>query len=90
METQGADWPTPLSKAVAFGSIVVAGACGALIGWAVTDLQCSGSCTVQQGLGALVGAAAAAGGVAVIVVLALQALAEWRAQEGRRQDPPSP
>lgn len=80
-----ADWPTPLAKVVAFGAIALAGACGALIGWAVVDLQCTGSCTAQTGLGALVGAVMAAGGVAVIVVLALQALAEWRAQEGHRR-----
>lgn len=81
------DWPTPLAKVVAFGVIVLAGSCGALIGWAVADLQCTGSCTAQTGIGALVGGVMAAGGVAVITVLALQALAEWRAQEGHRRPP---
>jgi hypothetical protein len=81
------DWPTPLAKGVAFGLIALAGACGGLIGWAVADLQCAGSCTAQMGVGALLGAVMAAGGVAVIAVLALQALAEWRAQEGRRRPP---
>ena len=80
-----ADWPTPLAKIVAFGAIALAGGCGGLIGWAVADLQCSGSCTAQTGIGALIGAVIAAGGVAVIAVLALQAVAEWRAQEGRRR-----
>ena len=81
------DWPTPMAKALAFAVIALAGGCGALIGWAFADLQCSGSCTGQQGIGALVGGVIAAGGVAVIAVLALQALAEWRAQEGRRRSP---
>lgn len=80
-------WPTPLARAVAFGVIALAGACGALIGWAVADLQCEGNCTAQSGFGALIGGVLAAGGVAVIAVLALQALAEWRAQEGRRRPP---
>jgi hypothetical protein len=82
-----ADWPTPVAKVVAFGVIALAGACGSLIGWAVADLQCAGSCTAQKGLGALLGGVIAAGGVAVIAVLALQALAEWQAQEGRRRPP---
>jgi hypothetical protein len=85
----GADetWPTPLARVVAFSVIALAGACGALIGWAVADLQCEGSCTGQTGIGALIGGIMAAGGVAVIAVLALQALAEWQAQEGRRRPP---
>lgn len=79
------DWPTPLAKFVAFAVIVLAGACGGLIGWAVVDLQCDGSCTTPNGIGALIGAVIAAGGVGIIAVLALQALAEWRAQEGQRR-----
>lgn len=78
-------WPTPLARLTSFAAIVVAGGCGALIGWAVVDLQCAGSCTPQQGLGAFVGGVLAAAGVALIAVLALQALAEWRAQEGLRK-----
>ena len=78
-------WPTPFAKFVAFGLIVLAGASGGLIGWAVVDLQCDGACTAPNGLGALIGAVIAAGGVGIVTVLALQALAEWRAQEGRRR-----
>ena len=79
------DWPTPVAKLVAFLAVAVAGALGGLIGWAVVDLQCSGECVPAQGVGGLVGAVLAAGGVGLIAVLALQALAEWRAQEGRRR-----
>lgn len=82
---RGAAWPTPGAKLVAFGAIALAGGCGGLIGWAVADLQCAGRCVAQTGVGALLGAVLAAGGVAVIAVLALQALAEWQAQEGRRR-----
>ena len=77
--------PPLLARVLAVIAIVVAGLCGGLIGWAVADLQCSGTCTAAQGAGGLVGAAVAAGGVGIIAVLALQALAEWRAQEGRRR-----
>jgi hypothetical protein len=77
--------PTIGARVVAFSLITLAGAAGGLIGWAVVDLQCEGSCATPNGIGALVGAVMGAGGVAVIAVLALQALAEWHAQEGRRR-----
>jgi hypothetical protein len=66
-------------------SVLVAGACGALIGWAVADLQCTGDCDVQTGASSLAGGVLAALGTALICVLATQAMAEWKAQEGRRR-----
>jgi hypothetical protein len=78
--------PSPLSRALVVVSVLLAGACGGLIGWAVADLQCQGDCTVQSGLAGLAGGVLAAAGTAVICVLALQAMAEWRQQEGRRRD----
>jgi hypothetical protein len=77
--------PSPAARAAAFASILVAGVCGGLIGWALTDLQCTGDCAGWAGLGALVGALVAAGGVAVVAVLVLRAMAEWR----RDLDPPA-
>ncbi len=76
-----------LARVLTVVSVLVAGACGALIGWAVVDLQCEGDCGLQTGLGSLAGAALAAAGTALICVLAIQAMAEWRAQEGRRRAP---
>ena len=77
--------PSRLGRVLIVLAVCAAGACGALIGWAVTDLQCRGDCEVQTGLGTLVGAVAAALGTALICVLATQAMAEWKAQEGRRR-----
>jgi hypothetical protein len=77
--------PTLLSRVLTAGAVVAAGAMGALIGWAVVDLQCTGDCDVQTGLGGLIGAVLAALGTGLICVLAVQAMAEWRAQEGRRR-----
>ena len=71
--------PSPAARALAFAAIVVAGACGGLIGWAIVDLQCKGACGGPRALGALAGAAAAAVGVAVIAVLVLRAMGEWKA-----------
>ena len=76
---------SPLARALIVVAVVVAGACGGLIGWAVADLQCAGDCEVQTGVAGLVGAVLAALGTAVICVLATQAMAEWAAQEGRRR-----
>ncbi len=79
--------PRRLGRALIVLAVVAAGACGALIGWAVADLQCTGDCEVQTGMGSLVGAIVAALGTALICVLATQAMAEWKAQEGRRRSP---
>lgn len=70
--------PSPRARAVAFGSILLAGLCGALIGWSFVDLQCQGDCTTPGGVGAIVGGLSGAGGVAVVAVLTLRAMAEWK------------
>lgn len=77
--------PSSLARFLTVASVLVAGACGGLIGWAVVDLQCSGDCAVQTGVGGMIGAVLAAAGTALICVLAIQAMAEWREQEGRRR-----
>jgi hypothetical protein len=79
--------PSVAARALAFGAILLAGICGGLIGYAFMDLQCTGDCGVQKGLGALVGSVGAAIGVAVIAVLTLRAMGEWAAG-GRRDDRP--
>jgi hypothetical protein len=76
--------PSTGARAVAFAAIVVAGLCGVLIGRALVDIQCRGDCGVATGIGAVVGGAMAAGGVAVVAVLVLRAMSEWRARGGSR------
>jgi len=70
--------PSVAARVLAFTAIVVGGVCGALIGYAIADISCHGDCTVPDGLGALVGGAIAAGGVAIVAVLVLRAMGEWR------------
>ncbi|MEZ5140929.1 MAG: hypothetical protein R2726_00175 [Acidimicrobiales bacterium] len=70
--------PPRLARVLAFLAIVLAGAAGGFIGYAITDLQCSGDCATATGLAALVGAVLGAGGVAIVAVLALRAMNEWR------------
>ncbi len=70
--------PSPLARGLAVAAIVLAGLCGALIGWSFVDLQCVGDCTTPGGIGALVGGVGAAIGVAVVAVLTLRAMGEWK------------
>ena len=70
--------PSPAARALAFAAIIFAGLSGALIGWSFVDLQCEGDCTTPGGLGAVVGGVTAAIGVAVVAVLTLRAMGEWR------------
>lgn len=64
-------------------AIVVAGLCGALIGYAFADLQCVEACGTWRGIGTLVGASIAAIGVTIVVVLALRAMDEWQTIQAR-------
>jgi hypothetical protein len=70
--------PSPAARAIAFVAICLAGLAGALIGSSLVELQCDGDCALPRGLGIFVGAVAAAGGMAVVAVLVLRALGEWR------------
>ena len=77
--------PSVGARALAFGAIVVGGACGGLIAYAITELQCGpddgardSGCTLISGTAGLLGAIACALGVAVVAVLVLRAMAEWR------------
>jgi hypothetical protein len=70
--------PSVRARALAFAAIAVAGACGGLIGWAFVNLQCSGDCEVPKAIGAVSGSLVTSVGVAVIAVLGLRAMGEWR------------
>ena len=76
--------PSRTARLVGFVAILVAGAAGGFIGYAVADLQCrTDDCGAAIGVSTLVGAALAAVGVAVVVQLALRAMHEWRVIEAR-------
>jgi hypothetical protein len=75
--------PSIGARVVGFVAILLAGAAGGFIGYAVADLQCDGDCGVSRGVSGLVGAAIAAIGVAIVVQLALRAMHEWRVIEAR-------
>lgn len=96
--------PSVTARLLAFMAILLGGACGGLIGYSVADLQCGTDeqrtasepapddedCSAIEGAGALVGAVTGAGGVAVISVLVLRAMAEWRRELEVDELPSSP
>ena len=77
--------PSPLARAIAFASILVGGLAGAVIGFALVDIQYSGEADWPRGLGIVIGATIAAGGTAIVAVLVLRALGEWRDINDRRR-----
>ena len=70
--------PSVRARWLAFVGILVAGLAGGLIGSSFVHLTCHGDCGTAQGVGAVAGAGFAAGGVAVVSVLVLRAMGEWR------------
>jgi hypothetical protein len=78
--------PPPVARVLAFVTVLIGGLAGGLIGYGFVDLQCTGDCTTASAVGAVIGAILAAAGVAVVAVLALRAMGEWR----QLQDRPEP
>jgi hypothetical protein len=70
--------PPSGARALAMAAIVVAGVCGGLIGYKVAQLSMTNEGDLIPGLIGLAGAAFAAGGVAVVAVLVLRAMGEWK------------
>jgi hypothetical protein len=70
--------PPVAARVLAFVAILLGGLAGAVIGFTLVDLQCDGDCSVPKGLGLLTGAIVCAGGMAIVAVLALRAMGEWR------------
>ena len=79
--------PPVKARVIAFVAILVGGLCGGIIGQALVNIQCTGDCSEPAAIGALMGAITGAAGVAVVAVLALRAMGEWRTIEhGRSVD----
>ncbi len=70
-------------RVAAFAAILLSGLAGALIGYSLISLQCEGSCGLPTGIGLLIGALIASIGMAIVAVLVMRALGEWREIEDR-------
>ena len=78
--------PSPLARVLAFVAILVGGFAGGLVGYGFVDLSCTKSCSTGSALGALIGSLCAASGTAVVAVLVLRAMGEWRELQRRSPD----
>lgn len=77
--------PPVTARVIAFVVILFGGLAGGLIGYALVDLQSTNASAVVTGFGLLVGAVICAGGMAIVAVLALRAMGEWREITDREQ-----
>ena len=69
--------PSPLARALAFVAILIGGAAGGVIGWALVDVGCTGGCGTSSAIAGIIGAIIGAGGTAIVAVLVLRAMGEW-------------
>ncbi len=72
-------------RIAAFAAICLSGLAGALIGGPLVRLQCDGNCGTPIGIGILIGALVAAGGMAIVSVLVMRALGEWHETTDRER-----
>ena len=70
--------PSPFARVLAFVSILLGGLAGGLIGAGFVGLQCTGNCATPKALGVLVGSVLSALGTAIVAVLVLRAMGEWK------------
>ena len=63
---------------LAFGSVVLAGILGGIIGYGIADV--SSQSDVSHLVGTFIGSLIGAAGVGIVAVLVLRAIAEWRRQ----------
>lgn len=77
--------PPVTARVIAFVVILSGGLAGGLIGYALVDLQSTNATATATGMGLLAGAVICAGGMAIVAVLALRAMGEWREITDREQ-----
>ena len=70
--------PSTTARILAYLAILLGGLAGGTIGYALVDVMCEGDCGLPLGLGIFVGSIVTAGGTAIVSVLVLRALGEWR------------
>ena len=70
--------PSTVARVLAFIAILIGGLAGALIGYALVDIQAEDASGFLLGIGILLGSVSSAAGTAVVAVLVLRALGEWR------------
>jgi hypothetical protein len=80
--------PSRQAFLLSFAGVVVAGLLGGVIGWGIADIMFVSSAAALAG--ALIGAVTAGGGVGIVAVLVLRAMAEWKRIPPDRREQPRP
>jgi hypothetical protein len=80
--------PTRTAYLLSFGAVVIGGLFGGIIGYGLADISSEDASTASKLLATFIGAVFAAGGVGIVAVLVLRAMAEWRRNPTPR--PPGP
>ena len=80
----GSALPPLVARILAFTAVIIGGLCGGLIGYGVVDLSCNGNCDLTAAGVGLGGSVVGAAGVAVVAVLTLRAMGEWKAGGAKR------
>lgn len=70
--------PSAVARVLAFAAILIGGLAGGIIGYALAKVQCTGDCDFALAIGIIAGSVISAAGTAVVAVLGLRALGEWR------------
>ena len=70
--------PSRTAYLFAFLAVIVAGLFGGIIGYGIVDVGSTGTAATAKLLGTVIGAGIGAGGVGIIAVLVLRAMAEWK------------
>ncbi len=70
--------PPVAARAIGFSGILVGGLLGGVLGYLLVRVQCDGQCGVPLGLGILIGSLVVTAGAAVLTVLTMRAMGEWR------------
>lgn len=70
--------PSRTAFFLAFGSVIVAGVFGGVIGYGLANIDCTRNCAGSRLLATIIGAVLGAAGVGVVAILVLRAMSEWR------------
>jgi hypothetical protein len=79
--------PSRTAYLLAFGGVVIAGIFGAIIGYGLVNVSSDDASATSKLLGTLIGSVIAAGGVGIVAVLVLRAMAEWKRRPPERAGP---
>jgi TRAP-type C4-dicarboxylate transport system permease small subunit len=80
--------PSRTAYLLAFIAVVVGGLFGGIIGYGLVDVSSADASTTSKLVATFIGSVFAAGGVGIVAVLVLRAMAEWKRNPNPRPQGP--